>query len=220
MPKTPIKLPADMLSMFAKPQPKPPSESVTEIIHAATDKAAKESAQAAQSEAQATPPSSAGNGSVDESKSRPAVGEPAVAARTPEEPKQLQDLAALNTSAKLGADGFRKLLDDLDAQMKEQLTDLSLGLARNMVKRTMIELREFPEYAGIVKDGDVRNIFIFLRSTVAAAKEDAATLKDKSARREAKRAAKGIPQKIVIDDLDMLGNLNTSDVNALLGIKK
>jgi len=117
---------------------------------------------------------------------------------------------------------FREALDKLDGLMSQEFDAILVAAARDIVKRTMIELREYPEYAGIVTDGDVRNVMIFLNRTVQTAKESVTIAADKKRKSTAKK------NRVQIDanmaslplNLDALGNFDASAVDDVFGFKK
>lgn len=128
--------------------------------------------------------------------------------------------AGVNTASeaeKTPAQKFRESLNHLDSLLTKDFDAVSLALSRDVVKRVMIELRTFPEFNGIVQDNDVKNIFIFLRRAVEGAKESGTEKKDKKVAKAKKAGAIVVN---VPDSLEMLGNFDTSKLEAILGIGK
>lgn len=199
-----VAIPAGMLAMFA--QKKGPTNDA--------DKQAETPARAPEIEgARADSPPAAGE--VLQNAVVPASPEaPAVQAVIPVE----SGSAGVGDQRTTGAQ-FRETLDKLDSLMKEQTSDVVVALARDIVKRTMLELRQFPEFAGIVKDSDIRNVFIFLRRLAGEVKLAAEETKAKRAKKAVKDGAVTIPVDMPMD-LTMLGNMNFNDVQASLGLRK
>lgn len=126
-------------------------------------------------------------------------------------------VSAASEAEKTPAQKFRESLDQLDSLLTKDFDAVSLALSRDVVKRVMIELRTFPEFNGIVQDNDVKNIFIFLRRAVEGAKESGTEKKDKKVAKAKKAGAIVVN---VPDSLEMLGNFDTSKLEAILGIGK
>lgn len=214
MSKTPITIPSGMLAMFN--QKKGPADGQNNESKAST-----------QGETPATRPASgepeAAAGAIEESR-LVGIGESGSVSATPAANLPATASAAIvPTPAPDRTEGgdrgaFRKRLDDLDSLMAGHLGQVELALARGIVKQTMIEMRTFPEYAGIVEDGDVRNIFIFLRRAVETAKVEGATVKEKKTRKAVKESA--IDFSKMPSGIDMLGSMDTDSINAIMGVKK
>lgn len=122
-----------------------------------------------------------------------------------------------NAEEKSPVDKFRESLDQLDSLLTKDFDAISLALSRDIVKRVMIELRTNPEFNGIVQDGDVRNIFIFLRRAVDRAKDSGTEKVEKKVKRAKKAGAVVINMP---DSLDALSGFDTGGIDALLGLGK
>lgn len=82
---------------------------------------------------------------------------------------------------------FKELLDRFDTLLKRDtgINDFNIDMIRAYVKRIMMDLREHPEYDGLVIDRDVRNVIAFIRSTKEKAIEAASEKKEKSEKKKA-----------------------------------
>lgn len=218
-----LKIPSGMLKAFAKPKLKEVRNAQESETPAPSPERVKEIAATSQSEQGETTITVAGTG-VDESRSfakaesseTPEPVQQASEATTNPADNSGQALVVTSKDPKVDPAGFRTLLDQFQKQMEGEVDAITLGFARSCVKRIMIELKENPEYDGILTDTDVRGIFMFLRQTVTYAAAQGTQKVEKKVKREAKKAS------IVIDipDISALGNLNTDNMNELLGIGK
>lgn len=195
-----VKIPAGMLSLMSKN--KKPASAVGTLPE--LDSALKTLLPPAESEAESLEPVSPGPMDSVET-------EVESAAQVPEAENQ----------GKSSAEEFRKALDQLDKYCATEFDPVSLAMSRDIVKRVMLELREFPEYAGIVQDGDVRNLFVFLRRTAAIARLDQGKRKETAKKKEPKIKIGKLAQLGATPiSLDGLGGMDTSMIDSVLGLKK
>ena len=87
---------------------------------------------------------------------------------------------------------FEDVLKKFDELMirDQGVNDLNVGHLRDYVKRIFVELKENPEYDGLIIDRDVHNIIKFMRAVKGQAQELAVDKKAKAAKKEASSAKK------------------------------
>lgn len=90
-----------------------------------------------------------------------------------------------------GPEGFKERLARLDRliQADNGVTEINIGVARTYVKEVAIELKEFPEYMGIMKPLDIHNVMVFMRGTMAMAEKGFEKKDAASEKRATKKAA-------------------------------
>lgn len=124
-----------------------------------------------------------------------------------------------------GPDGFKLRLDMLDALIKRDagISDVMLGMVKTRIKDIVSELKEFPEYDGLIIDRDIHNIMIFMNKSVSTAKAGFVE-KEKKRTTRAVRAAKfdfgdvGTGPALALDgpelNLDALSEMNLDTIKA------
>lgn len=124
-----------------------------------------------------------------------------------------------------GPDGFKYKLDMLDALIQRDagINGAMLGVVKGRIKDIVKELKEFPEYDGLIIDRDIHNIMLFMQQSVNQAKADFVQ-KDKKRTTKAIKAAKFDFGESLANgplalegptlDLDALSGLNLDDVKA------
>lgn len=87
-------------------------------------------------------------------------------------------------------ENFQEMLDKFDKLMirDQGVNDLNVGHFRDYVKRIFIELKENPEYDGLIIDRDVHNVIKFMRAVKGQAQELAVEKKTKAAKTQANKA--------------------------------
>ena len=87
---------------------------------------------------------------------------------------------------------FEDVLKKFDELMirDQGVNDLNVGHLRDYVKRIFVELKENPEYDGLIVDRDVHNVIKFMRAVKGQAQELAVDKKAKAAKKEASSAKK------------------------------
>lgn len=87
---------------------------------------------------------------------------------------------------------FEDVLKKFDELMirDQGVNDLNVGHLRDYVKRIFVELKENPEYDGLIIDRDVHNVIKFMRAVKGQAQELAIDKKAKAAKKEANSAKK------------------------------
>lgn len=107
-------------------------------------------------------------------------------------------------------ENFQDRLDLFDTLMKQDQgeIDFNLDRARDFVKRIMIDLRENPEYDGMIIDRDIHNIIAYQRRLKALAREVIGEKTVKAAKKAAKpKAASRF--SIDIDSIDLTAQPKT-----------
>lgn len=115
-------------------------------------------------------------------------------------------------------ENFQEVLDKFDALLIRDngVTEINVVHLRDYVKRIFVDLRDNPEYDGLIIDRDVKNIIGFMRAVKGQAQELAVEKKEKKAKSDSKKVGKnkfaaiagsldfnggvGIPQKL--EDLE------------------
>lgn len=87
---------------------------------------------------------------------------------------------------------FEDVLKKFDELMirDQGVNDLNVGHLRDYVKRIFVDLKENPEYDGLIVDRDVHNVIKFMRAVKGQAQELAVDKKAKAAKKEASSAKK------------------------------
>lgn len=87
-------------------------------------------------------------------------------------------------------ENFQEMLDKFDKLMirDQGVNDLNVGHFRDYVKRIFVELKENPEYDGLIIDRDVHNVIKFMRAVKGQAQELAVEKKTKAAKTQANKA--------------------------------
>ena len=106
---------------------------------------------------------------------------------------------------------FKELLDSFDAAMVRDkgITDFNLDLSRAYVKRIMVDLKENPEFDGLMIDRDVHNIMTFIRAVHERARIGVVEKKEKAATKTKKVPASkrfNLDDKVL--DLGALGDID------------
>lgn len=88
---------------------------------------------------------------------------------------------------------FQEVLNRFDDMMQRDhgILQIDLVRCRDFVKKIMIDLKENPEYDGLIIDRDVHNIIKFQRMLKSQAEEAVVTKTEKAAKRESKSKVKG-----------------------------
>ena len=88
---------------------------------------------------------------------------------------------------------FQEVLNRFDDMMQRDhgILQVDLVRCRDFVKKIMIDLKENPEYDGLIIDRDVHNIIKFQRMLKSQAEEAVVTKTEKAAKRESKSKVKG-----------------------------
>lgn len=88
---------------------------------------------------------------------------------------------------------FQEVLNRFDDMMQRDhgILQIDLVRCRDFVKKIMIDLKENPEYDGLIIDRDVHNIIKFQRMLKSQAEEAVVVKTEKAAKRETKAKVKG-----------------------------
>ncbi len=141
-------------------------------------------------------------------------------------PASVPDMAKLDV-IEPGPEGFKERLARLDRLIAADhgISELSIDVGRKFVQDIAIELRDHPEYDGIMQDLDVHNIMVFMRATMARANagfaKKAAASEKKSAKASSRSfdfsgaAALMAPQSGPANSLEALANFDASKLPTL-----
>lgn len=100
-----------------------------------------------------------------------------------------QDYAHLFEEAPID---FQDLLNRFDSLLERDngVSMMNIDLCRSYVKRIMVDLKEHPEYDGLIIDRDVHNVIKFIRSIKESAAQTVIEKKAKAEKTAATKAAK------------------------------
>lgn len=90
----------------------------------------------------------------------------------------------------LGPQGFKARLDAFDAMIMAEagINQQQLDAARNHVATIMVELKENPEYDGMLIDRDVHNIMLYVRASASFTKSEFVLVNEKKTKAAVKKS--------------------------------